>query len=459
MVLFQPAKIKLSPEEGESMQDFATRFPYDNAESIKQFGFTTLGLTRDDKKLVTLMFLYKAQRIQNSTNRKQRTLGIDIDPNRMTLSGRVLPQPTVMFKKLAANYKGSQWNLINMQFRSARNLGKWACLNIYRGPSPQACHDQCLRNFVKVLGRCGIDAAIPQTTHLRHDRLNAELESVFRQWTGIDLLLVVLPEKNSQLYNRIKLLGDVRYGVQTICVAGLWNKFYNHEPKSNAYNASVALKVNIKNGGINHALRDKQLGFINDGDTMVIGIDVTHPSPGSGVNALSVAAMVASSDRYLAQWPAEVRVNPARQEKVETLHSMLRAHLLYWKETHGSFPEKLLIYRDGVSDGQYQMVLDEELPNLRGACQSVYGEQQLPRITLIVVGKRHHTRFYSTKRATGEIHQKMDGNPPFGTVSTISPTCAKIWLAVLCARSDICSPAHFFLSIAFWLPRNLAFQV
>lgn len=192
--------------------------------------------------------------------------------------------------------------------------------------------------------------------------------------------------------------------------------------------------MNIKNGGINHVLRDEQLGFIVKGDTMVIGIDVTHPSPGSGVNALSVAAMVASSDEYLAQWPAEIRINPARQEKVERLRSMLRAHLIYWKEKHGFFPEKLLTYRDGVSDGQYQMVLDEELPNLRGACRSVYGEQQLPRITLIVVGKRHHTRFYSTKRATGEITKAMEGNPPVGTVGTISSTSAQIRLAGLYAR-------------------------
>lgn len=457
-VIFQPAKLNLSSDETDLMQKFAARVPYDNAESIRQYGFTTLGLTRDTQKLVTLMFLYKAQRNQNSTNRKQRTLGIDIDPKRLALSGRTLPQPTVMFNKMAS-YTGSQWNLRNLQFRSASRLRKWGCLNIHRGQSPQTCHNNCLRNFVDVLASCGIDAAMPDTTHLRQNRLNAELETVFKQSTGIDLLLVVLPEKNSQLYNWVKLFGDVRYGIQTICVLGSRDKFYNVKPKSTPYNSSVALKVNIKNGGINHVLRDNQLGFISEGDTMVIGIDVTHPSPGSGANALSVAAMVASSDKYLAQWPAEIRINPARQEKVESLHSMLRAHLMYWKEKHGSFPEKLLIYRDGVSDGQYQMVLDEELPNLRRACHSVYEKQQLPHITLIIVGKRHHTRFYCTKRATGEVLKEMQGNPSFGTVSTISSTYAKTRLAGLYAQPDICSPAHFFLPLHFSCLPSLPFQV
>lgn len=153
---------------------------------------------------------------------------------------------------------------------------------------------------------------------------------------------------------------------------------------------------------------------------MVVGIDVTHPSPGSGNSAPSVAAMVASSDSLLAQWPAEIRVNPARQEKVDTLRPMLQSHLIYWKEKHRSFPEKLLIYRDGVSEGQYQMVLDQELPQLRDACKSVGVKLQ---ITLIVVGKRHHTRFYHHDSKTRKLlvtGRGLDGNPPFGTVSTFS---------------------------------------
>lgn len=192
-------------------------------------------------------------------------------------------------------------------------------------------------------------------------------------------------------------------------------KFDNGEFRSTQYNANVALKVNIKKGGMNHVLQDDQLGFISKGKTMVVGIDVTHPSPGSGNSAPSVAAMVASSDKFLAQWPAEVRINPARQEKVDTLQSMLRSHLTYWKEKHKSFPEQLLIYRDEVSEGQYQMVLDQELPQLREACESVEAK---PKMTLIIVGKRHHTRFYRND-SEGEVietnkNKGKDGNPPFG---------------------------------------------
>ena len=340
-------------------------------------------------------------------------------------------------------YNGkSQWNLGGMGFRSAKELKTWACLNIHTGKHPQSCHDLCMDNFVKVLRDCGIRASKPSTTHLGTDELKTDPLKRLDRWfqnyqsnnSDVPIVLVILPDNNSQLYNQIKQLGDLKHGILTICVVGSKRKFYNTMTyttrdgsivyKSIQYNANVALKVNIKNDGVNHVLKGNQLGFISEGKTMVVGIDVTHPSPGSGP---SVAAMVASSDRYLAQWPAEIRVNPARQEKVNTLHSMLRSHLLSWKERHGSLPNRLLIYRDGVSEGQFQMVLDEELPQLREACASAYGKaykkEESPRITLIIVGKRHHTRFYRTKKSTGEIidtNKGKDGNPPFGTVSTFS---------------------------------------
>ena len=289
------------------------------------------------------------------------------------------------------------------------------------------CHDQCLQNFMDVLKSCGITYSQPGKIALPSNRVDHELEGVFKGLAGIQILLVVLPNDNAQLYNKVKKLGDVKYGIQTVCVVGEGKKFYNTDvdgaerPRSISYNANVALKVNIKNGGTNHVLIDNQLGFISKGKTMMVGIDVTHPSPGSGVSAPSVAAMVASSDKNLAQWPAEIRVNPARQEKVDTLSSMLQEHLMYWYRKHEEYPEKLLIYRDGVSEGQYQMVLDEELPQLRAACKSVYGQKETPCITLIVVGKRHHTRFYQTDKRTNTVktgNYGKDGNPSYGTVST-----------------------------------------
>ena len=163
--------------------------------------------------------------------------------------------------------------------------------------------------------------------------------------------------------------------------------------------ANVALKFNLKLGGINQIVENKNLGTVDQNKTMVVGIDVTHPSPGSSSNAPSVSAMVASIDKFLGQWPATLRIQRARQEDVDDLAEMLKSRLNLWKTKgkHTTFLENILIYRDGVSESQYDMVLSQELPQLRRACEQVYPAK---------------TRFYPTT----EQDCDRSGNTKPGTV-------------------------------------------
>ena len=89
--------------------------------------------------------------------------------------------------------------------------------------------------------------------------------------------------------------------------------------------ANIALKFNLKLGGVNHVLPDDQLGFLNRGDCMLVGIDVTHPSPGSVAKAPSIAGVVASIDGQYAQFPASNRAQTNRQEMVDGLQEMVVA--------------------------------------------------------------------------------------------------------------------------------------
>lgn len=181
-------------------------------------------------------------------------------------------------------------------------------------------------------------------------------------------------------------------------------------------------KINLKLKGTNHVLKDSDYGILSRAPTMVVGIDVTHPPPGAE-GAPSVAAVVASCDGNLSQWPVDLRINKSRQEMVEMLREMLMTRLDHYKENNDEhLPENILIYRDGVGEGQYKIVLEEELPRLRDACRRLYGKEYVegvrPRISLIVVGKRHHTRFYKTA-PNGIILPGRNGNPSCGTASIL----------------------------------------
>ena len=135
------------------------------------------------------------------------------------------------------------------------------------------------------------------------------------------LVLVILPEANTALYNKVKQIGDIKLGVHTICMMG--SKFSNGHPQ---YFANVALKFNLKLDDINQLIDNTSLGIIKD-KTMVVNIDVTHPSPNSMSHASSVAGVVTSVDRYLGHWPADLRIQEAREEMMIELGSILKPRL------------------------------------------------------------------------------------------------------------------------------------
>jgi eukaryotic translation initiation factor 2C len=120
-------------------------------------------------------------------------------------------------------------------------------------------------------------------------------------------------------------------------------------------------------------------------------LDVTHPSPNSIKNAPSIAAAVSNVDEDLATWIGRFRPQASRVEMVQGLREMIRDLLVEWKNNHGGeLPTKILIFRDGVSEGQYQMVLRDEFGLIRDACmdKQLYGHpDKFPKVS-IVVGSR-----------------------------------------------------------------------
>jgi eukaryotic translation initiation factor 2C len=73
--------------------------------------------------------------------------------------------------------------------------------------------------------------------------------------------------------------------------------------------------------------------------------------------------------------------------------------MAFYKATQQK-PERIIVYRDGVSEGQFQQVLREELRGVREACLKVDAKYR-PKITFIVVQKRHHTRLFPEQTNDG----------------------------------------------------------
>lgn len=434
----QAANTKLSPNQTASMIRFAVRSPGENADAIVENGTKVLGFAPQ----------------ANST---LKSFGLEPTGRLITVPGRVLSAPRVEYgdsKKITPN--NADWNMRDIKFYSGSQLKSWTYVILDANRTRQHWRDQSVEQtlaaFVRTLNASGITTSNPEPgVSVQFDgsgnndqRVRTAFERLADRKPPPQFVLVILPFRDVQLYNLVKQMCDVRLGLPNACVVA--DKF--SKPHNEQYFANEGLKINLKLGGTNQLVADGQLGLIEEGKTMLVGIDVTHPSPGSAKNAPSVAAMVASVDKNLGQFPADIRIQAGRTEMVAELDGLLKSRLELWRQRNKSLPENIIVYRDGVSEGQYDLVREQELPLLKKACEETYPASDtkggLPRLSIVVVGKRHHTRFYATNEQEADQRSK---NPPNGTIVDRGVTEARyfdFYLQAHKALQGTARPAHYF---------------
>ncbi|KIJ18292.1 hypothetical protein PAXINDRAFT_97712 [Paxillus involutus ATCC 200175] len=399
--------------------------------------------------------------------------GVTVDPEMAVVPGRILDKPGVAYSSNATakiDDKRASWNLVNVKFAVGARLDKWAVLVIKDGNDTdfKGAADPDLRNvangFRSMCNKSGMyvprEPAYAEVQLPRRDRtdpfreaaiqaIRQELENIVRR-SAPDLVLIMLSSEDKSIYEGIKSLCDLRLDLATVCAQSEKIKQVKGQPQ---YFANVALKVNMKMGGINHKLGANSGKWLRSASTMVIGMDVTHPSPGTVKGTPSIVAVVASVDEHYAQYPATLAIQKSKveinrnEDDDHVLRDMFISRFtLYKSRNKGKLPERVLLYRDGVSESQFGQVRQYELPQMRMACES-FGSPNAPykpKLTIVVCGKRHGTRFCPTKQedAAG------DGNPLPGTVVDRGVTPAYEFDFFLQAHAGLkgtARPTHYFV--------------
>ncbi|CAK7226185.1 hypothetical protein SBRCBS47491_006145 [Sporothrix bragantina] len=425
----QPWNRKLSGDDTSAMIKFACRQPNLNADSIVGVGRNTLMLDSADASF--------------------KDYNITVSDKLITVDARVLAAPDLMYgKKHKVSPANGSWNLASRELVQGglvnmRNI-PWAFFEMPGARGDVKTAMGSFRTSLKLLGVPVSDAPVtlgkPDDRHQYDtgtmDGIDAAVETAFqRAVMGTPkpkIILFVLADNDKYVYERIKLLGDTKYGIHTVCVVS--QKFTKDDKQ---YYANVALKFNLKLGGVNHRLdKPDKLGIIFEGKTMVVGYDIIHPTnlgAGDDVRSLpSHVGLVASIDKDLAQWPACQWSQTSRQELTsDELTEALKSRLERWREHNRAYPENILVYRDGVSEGQFEQVLDTELPQMKAALKACNVTQT--KITIVVSVKRHNTRFFPTKAA----EMNRSGNIECGTIVDRSITLQRYWDFFLTAHTAI----------------------
>jgi aubergine-like protein len=138
---------------------------------------------------------------------------------------------------------------------------------------------------------------------------------------------------------------------------------------------------------------------------MTVGYDVCHDATDK---KKSYGALIATMDMKRSQKYFST-VEPHKSgEEISSQFSVNIAKALHtYKDEHQELPERIVVYRDGVGDGQIDYVKDIEVKAIDQTLQEIYAKQNAgkPKWAYILVNKRINTRFF-----------KRETNPPPGTV-------------------------------------------
>ena len=379
--------------------------------------------------------------VQECLNAFQISVGKDL----VTVQGRVLPAPRLFYGTTSREPEivpsQGAWNLKDKRVETGTTVNSWAVVVLGRAQESEVraflqelvvtCQDtgvsfsNAARNPPIINGNTnGVDAACTQAFD--------KAQQLFK--TPAQFLLVMLPSAEAFTYGQVKLCSDTKLNIPSQCMQ------MKHARRPNKqYCANLCLKINLKLGGANLSL-GKQLGFVTARPTMVMGADVTHPGIGE-MDKPSIAAVVASYDIKMARYAAAIRVQGTRVEIIQDLASMTHEHLESFLAANRRLPERILFYRDGVSEGQYAQVLNEEVKSLKAGCAS-FREGYAPTITMVIVQKRHHTRFLAANAQDAD----RSGNIPAGTVVDTTVCHPNLFDFFLCSHGGIqgtSRPTHY----------------
>ncbi|KAH9946209.1 Piwi domain-containing protein, partial [Epithele typhae] len=388
--------------------------------------------------------------------------GMGVETELMTVRANLMTTPPIMYgqNRTPVPPKAGAWNMVRQQFARPAELRYFVVINFcidLQNDVGQFVDD--LMGNLRLLEMPSTSRPPIRTGNPQNPMLT--LEDAFQRF-GVPMgqrlfLLVLLPEQAQDCRQLVKHWGDITHGVLTQCLrAGKWNK--NIGPRGDQYRNNVALKINTRLRGVNSTVKSVQdLLRLN----MVIGADVGHP--GAGVsNRPSVAGLVAMvgvspSDMTAISTVQEPRIEIIQEMKVMMIYLTTARSACIEKVAKASDrnpvyedpPKVIWFFRDGVSEGEYEAVAAQEIVQVKGSSIALEAFTELkipeslkPKIVYVIVGKRHHIRFFPVQPSDADRSQ----NCPAGLLverDIVSPKHTNFYLQSHAGILGTSRPAHY----------------
>ncbi|XP_035206219.1 protein argonaute-4-like isoform X2 [Stegodyphus dumicola] len=387
--------------------------------------------------------------IQNVSGPVMNHFGLEMDSQFMRLTGRIIPAPSLAYSgnapsRIAKPDRKGVWRIeTGKEFYKAMKVQKWIVISFVK---EKFCGFGKLRYYSETLVtssiKCGMNLPHPCEIKLFDDRSSTEEAILYAKRSGAEFAIIVLSRNDKKhSYEEVKYLADIKYNLVTQCMDDKSLRKINDQITTN-----VCLKINIKLGGINHIFLQNPPTFSSS--VIVFGADCVHWPRDFGYP--SIAAVVGSLDKTVSRYALKCVLQENKddsklsQEIITEMKSVVKGILEVFSENNGGEkPEKILFFRDGVSEGQLKSALEEEVTGIQQACSELF-HKTLP-ITYIVVQKRHQTRVRPQDRQEGVY---KSGNVPPGTTIDTTITHPVFFDFFLCSHEGIhgtSKPAHYIV--------------
>ncbi|XP_047521926.1 piwi-like protein Ago3 [Pieris napi] len=334
-----------------------------------------------------------------SARNRLKGWGLSLAPETIDITARTLPPEALYFGNnvKVPGKPNADWNsdVTKNSVMQAVDIHKWAVLFTDRDK-------QTTMNFIETVQRCckpmGITIEKPQLLRLPNDRTDSFVVGLREAiQTRPQIIVVICPSSRDDRYSAIKRVccSDAGIPSQVINARTIMN-----QQKVRSITQKILLQINCKLGGTLWHIH------IPIKSVMVVGTDSYHDPTR---RRPSVCSFVASYTQSLTKWYSTAVFQEKGQEIIDCLKACLVNSLRHFLVTNGFLPDRIIMYRDGVSDGQFKQVQTYEIPQLRLSIQEVEMQYE-PKITYVVVQKRINTRIF-LKCGPGQLE-----NPAPGTV-------------------------------------------
>ncbi|KAF9036856.1 Piwi domain-containing protein [Panaeolus papilionaceus] len=336
---------------------------------------------------------------------------IKIEGRPVTVVAKQLQTPAIVYGGMnRVRAEKGAWNVLHKKFQTPATMEHWGVINFQADRMRQDALRQRIRELLSCCKNLGMQIkddpvfAVAGNAQNPRPAINDVMNALRHNYPSGPpphlVVFVILPDNSAQLKQTIKQWGDIEHGFMTQCMRS--EKIKGQGNLSQYFN-NVALKVNARLGGVNSvvespALREALKGTGNE-LTIVMGADASHPGP--GVQKPTTTCLVFSRDENATKYTALMGIQHPRTEMIEELEKFVYSAIEIVGNENRRGPTRIIFFRDGVSEGEYDKVRRVELAAIQSAIDRLWTKLGLkesvapkPKITFIVVGKRHHAVFF-----------------------------------------------------------------